>query len=695
MKKENAYDFRKKLLTIHEKDIRDFKKQKNENEFMLPDNVRIKVSEVCKEVTKTAVADFTDFLKVSMGIDAKECNAKDAEIYVSLASDENIDLDDCAVYRGFMVSADSNGIKVYGHDERGITQALYYLEDIFTFAKAPVISFGDMKKRPMYSPQMVHSGYGLDEYPDEYLARVAHEGRDTILLFVEDVDKTPCGYVDFNDLIKRAARFGLDVYAYSYYASEMNPLDDGAEEHYDSTYGKLFRECPGLKGVILVGESIGFPSNDPHVCSGNDINETGDDEGLPTGKVPPGWYPCEDYPIWLNLLKKVIYKYNKDADIVFWTYNWSEQPKEARVKLIESLPEGISLLATFERSQPVKIGDSTLVTADYTLSFEGPSQSFVDEAIAAKKSGVRLYSMTNTAGLSWDIGVIPYEPMPYQWIRRYEEMRKATDNWGLCGIMESHHYGLYPSFISKLSKWAFYEPRESLEVVAERVLKSEFGEENFEKVDKALKLWSEAIRYYTPGDCDQYGSFRVGPSYPLCLFGPMPIPDDPKAHFGNSIVATGQTYVLTPLDTHLNLRLPEEVKSLKEMKRLMTEGIEILESVPVMNEKTENLLNLGKFIGITVQTGINSKIWHMKKCMLNAAETKEEITKILDELEEILIQEKENAQNAIPIVEADSRLGWEPSMLYLASEKQIKWKLKQTDYQINGCIRRHRKCLDI
>ena len=52
---------------------------------------------------------------------------------------------------------------------------------------------------------------------------------------------------------------------------KKNPFEDGAEEHYDSTYGKLFRECPGLKGVILVGESIGFPSRDPHVCSGNDI----------------------------------------------------------------------------------------------------------------------------------------------------------------------------------------------------------------------------------------------------------------------------------------------------------------------------------------------------------------------------------------------------------------------------------------
>ena len=39
--------------------------------------------------------------------------------------------------------------------------------------------------------------------------------------------------------------------------------------------------------------------------------------------------------------------------------------------------------------------------------------------------------------------------------------------------------------------------------------------------------------------------------------------------------------------------------------------------------------------------------------------------------------EIENARNTIPLVEADSRLGWEPSMEYMTDTDHIQWKIKQ------------------
>ncbi|MBR2500035.1 MAG: hypothetical protein IKB60_03035, partial [Clostridia bacterium] len=427
MKVEKAYDFRKKLLTIHEENIRDKKRKKEENEFLLSDNVRIKMSASCGEVTRTAVYDFIDFLKVSMNINVEITENEKAEISVSLASDVHKDLGEYAVYRGFEIDADTQGISVCGYDERGIAQALFYIEDVFTFEKIPAITFGNVKKRPLFSPQMVHSGYGLDNYPDEYLMKIAHEGRDAILVFTKSVNQTPDGYLDFNDLIKRAKKYGIDVYAYSYMKSEMNPLDIGAEEYYDGTYGKLFKECPELKGVTLVGESVAFPSNDPNVASGETSSTATADDGIPSHKNTSGYYPCDDYPDFLNMLKKVIRKHNKDADIVFWTYNWGFQPEEVRVKLIENLPTDITIQATYEMFEPRIYGNSVGKCADYTLSFAGPGKYFESEAKAAKRRGLKLYSMTNTGGLTWDLGVIPYQPMPYQWMNRYSFTKNTLD----------------------------------------------------------------------------------------------------------------------------------------------------------------------------------------------------------------------------------------------------------------------------
>ena len=85
----------------------------------------------------------------------------------------------------------------------GVAQALYSLEDVMSMRKAPYIEYGTVKRKPLYSPQMVHSGYGIDNYPNEHLAQIAHDGRDAILLFVKGVDMTTCGYCDFNELVYR------------------------------------------------------------------------------------------------------------------------------------------------------------------------------------------------------------------------------------------------------------------------------------------------------------------------------------------------------------------------------------------------------------------------------------------------------------------------------------------------------------
>ena len=41
-------------------------------------------------------------------------------------------------------------------------------------------------------------------------------------------------------------------------------------------------------------------------------------------------WPCTDYPKWLEKLKSIIRKYNPNADLVFWTYNWGYAPAEDR-----------------------------------------------------------------------------------------------------------------------------------------------------------------------------------------------------------------------------------------------------------------------------------------------------------------------------------------------------------------------------
>lgn len=669
---EQKYAFRERMNVLYKENIRDFGVLCSEDETEIKNGIQMILPENAGEVLTTAIKDLKTFLLKSMSVETAPLSNQKIEFLI----DEN-QAEDYIITVG-------KDIAVSGKSERGLAQGIYCIEDKMTLKRAPFLPKGEMKHTFMFSPRMVHSGYGLDKYPDEHLSAIAHQGFDAILIFAKGVNTTPCGYVDFNDLIKRAAKYGIDVYAYSYMKSEMSPEADGAEEYYDSLYGNLFRECKGLKGITLVGESVGFPSRDPHVSKNM---ATRSEDGIPYSKPRPGWWPCEDYPQWLELVKKSVRKVNPQADIVFWTYNWGYVEEEYRIKLIESLPTDISLLVTYEMFQNYKLGSIKQTVADYSLAFAGPGNYFLSEAKAAKKRGIRLYAMTNTAGLTWDIGVIPYEPMPHQWMERYKGIREAYEKYGLCGLMESHHYGLYPSFISELAKNCFIAEKGDFKANLLEILEKRYGAENIDTVNKALELWSEAIRWYTPTDADQYGAFRCGPSYPLCLIKETKPLSDPDGYFGNKIyeVIYPADYSPTnPLPCGRgmlpNLRINSELEALYKMNSLLEEGLEILKEIQNPNQELQYLTNLGEYICCCVVTGIHAKEWFKVTSKMQSSTEIEEVRRLIPLAKELIEKEKENAQRAIPLVERDSRLGWEPSMGYAGDKERIEWKLRYLDY---------------
>ena len=66
MKKERAYEFQKKLRQVHKTGVRDFSKEAKENHFEFTNGIWIVIDPDASDVIKTAVADFVDFLNVSV-----------------------------------------------------------------------------------------------------------------------------------------------------------------------------------------------------------------------------------------------------------------------------------------------------------------------------------------------------------------------------------------------------------------------------------------------------------------------------------------------------------------------------------------------------------------------------------------------------------------------------------------------------
>lgn len=313
---------------------------------------------------------------------------------------------------------------------------------------------------------------------------------------------------------------------------------------------------------------------------------------------------------------------------------------------------------------------------DYTVSFAGPGQYFRSEAATAHERGLPLYTMSNTGGLTWDIGVIPYEPVPFQWARRWEALLQAHRDWGLVGLMESHHFGWWPSVVSELAKWAYWEPAVSVPEMADQIAARDFGPVGGPLAVEAWQHWSDAIQDYVPTNEDQYGPFRVGPAYPLVFLAePEEFPSAPFAHFGNRILSTKYR-------PHKPEDLPGEIGLLERMASRWAAGLACLtraiELAPAGKQPEANrMLGLGQFIAHCLQTTINTKRWWLLKQQVQEGTDPARVAAALDELVKLGEAEIANAAATIPLVEADSRLGWEPSMEYMTDRAHLEWKIAQ------------------
>ena len=628
---ENEYDFRKELVKPYGKTL----------EERIPQKVTVKVDP-------------------SLGERKYEIDVGDAEVRIAAGSD------------------------------RAAAQAKYHLEDLLDLYPGQPLKKGREVRESMFSPRMIHSGYGIDVFPDEYLHRMARHGFDAILVFIKEAGCTAAGPSDVNDLIRRAAKWGIDTYLYSYVQAPVHPDDPKAEEVFRRTFGAVAHLYPEAKGYIFVGESCHFPSKDPRTNG----------KAWPAKPEPgdtrpyPGMFPCSDYPDWLSAAKKAIDREHPNSDIVFWTYNFGRLPAEVRLPLLKKMPKDVSMLVTFEMYEnSVKRNGMKSRVWDYSLSDEGPGFYFTSEAECCAQTGLRLYTQANTAGRTWDLGSSPYLPCPYQWKRRWDRMVEAHEKYGLSGLMEGHHYGWYPSFITELSKEAFTKGGIPFEEHIRAIAARDFGAGNVERVLKAWQALSDVIRDSYPCPQNLAGPYRIGPAFPFNFFGPRisydEFPYDTRSNYFKSYCWTYLNY----MDDFAKSRFPPvkkefdvpemklEIELLRDMTAKCDAAAETFAAIAAsasgeIADRARHESTLAAYMGccyttvrhlregaIATLAGDRAKVWELAKA------------------------EYANKRRTLGLVRRDSRLGGEPSMEYTGGAETIKWSMHRMEkvYGISPC----------
>jgi len=64
--------------------------------------------------------------------------------------------------------------------------------------------------------------------------------------------------------------------------------------------------------------------------------------------------------------------------------------------------------------------------------------------------------------------------------------------------------------------------------------------------------------------------------------------------------------------------------------------------------------------------------------------TKENAEELLNQIEALLLAERKNVEDTIPLVQRNSEFGYEPAMDYQCDEESLRWKLKQMDFMLGA-----------
>jgi hypothetical protein len=488
---EQPHDFRKVLENCTEPLRRDPRAKPTQSEMALPaQGWTITISAQAGPVLRQAAEDFREYLERAMqvraALDTKPSLESWRGMTMAIIAGTREQIPGCGAQLGgrkdYQLIVAPDRIVVCGFDERGAMYGLYNLEARMNLREAPFLPRDlNTVRWSLLGARMTLSGLGWMEWPDRYLSTLAHYGFDSIYASVyANPNGTPGQYSDngviktqdpvrMRDLIRRAVRYGLDVYCPIVYH-----LDGTAEN--EAGLRKLVRsivtELPEIRGYVLLIE--GFMYDDWPSEERKDLRD---------------W--IDHWIRGVSIAAEEIHRLNPAIEVLPWDYNIDFRPGAVELKkyVVERYPSGVAPLITWENGKGFERDGERGFLKDYAINEVGPSEVATAQIEAARKRGMRVYAKADTFA-SWQYGSFPYLPFPQQWYSRYEALAK----YQIDGTMESWSYGFKPNFVAELRAWYSWTNAPPLNELMRAVARREFGPGSEDLVLTAWDHFSRAIR---------------------------------------------------------------------------------------------------------------------------------------------------------------------------------------------------------
>jgi len=670
-------------------------------------------------VLNTAVEDFRDYLEVSMNVNATPAAKDSLEDWQGMTRcivvGTRDQLPGCGNAldgpKDYEIIAGPERLLVCGYDERGAMFGLYNLEARMNLREAPFLP-ADLNtiRYSLYDTRMVHSWMGWMDWPDKVLSHLVHDGFDGIfascyanptgdrtaaetvtefygrmLYLVRGQDPTR-----MRNLIDRAARFGLKVYApviYRYMG------DQESEAGLRTLMRDMLKDFPDIQGYILLTEGFWY-------------KQWGGGHGA-SKEYLEDW--AQNWSRAVGIVAEECHSVNPALEILPWEYNIDFRPQNVEMKryFIQQLPEDATPLLTWENGKSFEIDGLQGYLRDYSLNQVGPAEVTDAQIAAARGRNMKIYSKADTFA-SWQYGTIPYLPFPFQWYERY----KALEKYGVNGTLESWSSGYTPNFMTHLRAWTCWSDAPPFEDLLKQTAAHLFGSANTELALTAWDHFSRAIRLvldtgpnfgtnnavgnpiflqepplrtmtftHSWTDHDKWTGYlgaQINPYWPFTVTRMVFYPDFTNKANMAEIYARGATGVETGSETKL---LPLFLKYLGLANEQMEQGLHLYREAALRSPESKRTCAVREVvIAEQIQRMIqsDSAILEFEDLRLQseAEQDPERRSGMLDRMEQILREEIERTELALIAARRDSRLGFQFEQDYVHTPYSLREKLE-------------------
>jgi hypothetical protein len=491
---EERYAFAKRLSEWSEPLRRDAAARPSAGEMVVPEEGwRLLVRADAGPLLKQAAEDFRGYLegamRVRVAVESRASLDDWGGARRAIVAGTREQLPGCGAglkaAKDYRIVAGPERIVVCGYDPRGAMYGLYNLEARMNLREAPFLPATlDTTRHSLYRARMTLSGLGFMEWPDAYLRLLAHYGFDAIFAsdyanpngvqtYSHQGNKRKVNPAAVRDLIRRAAKYGLDLYC----PVVWRHTGDAASE---AGLRKLVRDLatgfPQVRGWVLLQEGFtvdGYPGSQGGDAAWKDWIRRWDDA--------------------VRIAAEEFHKINPKLEVLPWDYLVSARPDPARIELkrevIRQYPSDVIPLLTWDRGMAFERDGERGYSKDYAINEAGPAEAAAAQIEEARRRGLAVYAKADTAA-SWQFGTFPYLPFPYQWYARYQNLEK----YGVQGAMESWTYGFKPNWVAELRTWLSWSDAPPLDDLLRAIARREFGAGTEKLVLAAWERFSQAIK---------------------------------------------------------------------------------------------------------------------------------------------------------------------------------------------------------